>query len=336
MKSVSFFMQSFRGLIRQRHNASIRLLFLSLVLAVLSVTTIMLVSDLLKRSISNSATQFIAGDRQLVSPREIELEWLQYAEQVGLKHTKSLEFSSMLYAKEKFQLVSVKAVDQQYPLKGELLVEANNGRRIEANNGPKEGVVWMHKRLFTLIGVVKGDNVGIGDMDLIVSHELAQEPDTGFQLAMLAPRVMMRLSDVTQTGVIQPGSRVTWRYYFVGSDAAINAYENWIKPKLEPSQKWQGVKEGRPAIQNALEKTETYLLLGGSLAVLLACIAVAMASRQFALGQIDTVAIMKTLGVKLTIDELFRNRVLGLQFHLHKRRLVGLQSCFGCNCHYFE
>jgi len=267
-------------------------------MAVLSITTIMLVSDMLKRSLTNSATQFIAGDRQLVSPRALNAEWLEKAEQLGLQHAKSLEFSSMLYANEKFQLVSVKAVDQKYPLKGELLIEDKAGARVSANKGPQASRVWMHKRLFSLFGVSEGDTVSIGDMDFSVSHELAQEPDAGFQLAALAPRVLMRSSDVDKTGVIQPGSRVTWRYYFVGSEALIESYEVWLLPRLDPSQKWQGVKEGRPAIQDALDKTETYLLLGGSLAVLLACLAVAMASRQFALSQIDNVAIMKTLGVK--------------------------------------
>ncbi|HEY9121300.1 MAG TPA: FtsX-like permease family protein, partial [Marinobacter sp.] len=42
---------------------------------------------------------------------------------------------------------------------------------------------------------------------------------------------------------------------------------------------------------------ERFLLLGGSLAVMLAAVAVAVASRQYALSQRDTVALLKTLGV---------------------------------------
>jgi len=290
--------QSLRDLLRQTHNSSIRLLFISLIMAVLSVTTITLVSDMLKRSLTNSATNFIAGDRQLVSPREIESTWLEYANKAGLNYAKSLEFSSMLYANDEFQLVSVKAVDQKYPLKGELLVGLPDGVRISVNKGPKNENVWMQKRLFSLFNISQGDTVSIGDMDFTVTHELAQEPDAGFKLAELAPRVLMGFDEVKKTGVIQPGSRLTWRYYFTGSESEISSFEEWLIPKLNASQKWQGIKEGRPAIEDALEKTETYLLLGGSLAVLLACIAVAMSSRQFALGQIDSVAIMKTLGVK--------------------------------------
>ena len=294
----SLIKQSIRDLKRQTHHTSVRLLFISLVMAVLSVTTITLVSDMLKRSLSNSATNFIAGDRQLVSPRKLDPAWLEYANQLGLQQAKSLEFSSMLYANDTFQLVSVKAVDQNYPLKGKLLIAMPDGTRLPAKTGPQETEIWLQKRLFSLFQLVKGEQVAIGDIDLTVSHELVQEPDAGFQLAELAPRVMMRFDEVEKTGVIQAGSRLTWRYYFVGSESAIVAFEDWIKPKLDASQKWQGVKEGRPAIKDALDKTETYLLLGASLAVLLACIAVAMSSRQFALAQIDSVAIMKTLGVK--------------------------------------
>ena len=327
MKWSQLFKHNARSLFRQRQLSSIRLLFLSLIMAVMTVTVISLVSAMLKQSLTTSSTQFMAGDRQLVSPRKIDFAWLKHAERSGLKWSRSVEFSSMMFAKDKLQLIAVKAVDERYPLKGGLLVSDQSGNRIKADAGPVPESVWLQKRLFSLFDISRGEQVFIGDKAFTVSKELVQEPDAGFQLADLAPRVMIDFNEIEAMGVIQPGSRLTWRYYFAGSAVNIEAYEAWIKPQLAPSQHWQGVKEGRPAIADALDKTETYLLLGGSLAVLLACVAVAMSSRQFALAQIDNVAIMKSLGV--TGNTVVQHFVIQLALLGLVASLIGLASGVG-------
>jgi putative ABC transport system permease protein len=96
--------------------------------------------------------------------------------------------------------------------------------------------------------------------------------------------------------VIQEGSRVEYIYLFAGDETTLNNYYTWLKPQLEPSHEWEGVRDGE-TFSESLERAERFLLLGGSLAVMLAAVAVAVASRQYALSQRDTVALLKTLGV---------------------------------------
>ncbi len=290
--------QSARMLYRQRAVFSIRLLFIAVVLAVTTVSAITLVSEQLKSALISSSSRFIGGDRQLISPREIDDGWLAIAESLDVNWSRSLEFSSMLYANDQLQLVSVKAVDDRYPLKGDLLIAGKQGERVVAPSGPDRGELWLQGRLFSLFGVAMGDQADIGELGLRINQELLQEPDASFALAGLAPRVMMHFSDVPETGVVQAGSRLKWQYYFSGADASLDAFEKRLLPLLESSQRWESIDEGRPAIARALDKTESYLLLGGSLAVLLACVAVAMSARQFALSQVETVAVMKALGVQ--------------------------------------
>lgn len=281
---------------RQRHVASVRVLFLSLLVAVMAVSTLSMVSTQLKSAMISSATRFIAGDRQLISPREVEPEWLSYADSLGLNVSRSIEFASMLYSEQSMQLVAVKAVDDLYPLIGKLEVYSEERSRLEVSNGPSSGQVWLPPRLLNLLALNKGDEVFVGEKALSLSHEIAHEPDGGFQVFDIAPRAMIHLDDVVATEVIKPGSRLTWRYYFSGQEQALTDFDKWLETRLDKAQRWEGVKEGRPAISDALTKTETYLLLGGSLSVLLACIAIVMSARQFSLEQINAVALMKSLG----------------------------------------
>ena len=86
-------------------------------------------------------------------------------------------------------------------------------------------------------------------------------------------------------------------YLFAGEEALLDDYYGWLQPRLEPSHEWEGVRDGE-TFSRSLERAERFLLLGGSLAVMLAAVAVAVASRQYALSQRDTVALLKTLGVR--------------------------------------
>ncbi len=280
---------------RQRE---LKILFLATVISIATVSLISLLGDHLQKLILQSSSQFIAADRQLKSPRAIPEGWLQTAKAMNIETAHTLSFPTMLFAGEQMQLVSVKAVSEGYPLKGTL--ETSNqpfSPALTTQDIPAPGTVWLNPRLFSLMSLSKGDTVSIGDKDLLVARVINREPDVGFGLSAVAPRAMINVKDIEATGVVQPGSRLSWTYMFAGRDTALVAMDLWLKPKLSSSHKWVGVKEGRPAIATSIEKAETYLLLGGSLAVLLACVAIGMSSRQYSVKQVDSVALLKTLGL---------------------------------------
>ena len=281
---------------RQRE---LKILFFAALISVATVSLVSLLGDHLQRLIIQSSSQFLAADRQLNSPRSIPEEWLETAESMGVETAKTLSFASMLFAGDQMQLVSVKAVSDRYPLKGSLETStAPYAQSVVTNKIPAPGTVWLNPRLFPLLSVEVGAVVSVGDKDFVVSRVLTREPDVGFGFSALSPRVMINMDDLSATGIVQPGSRLRWSYLFSGGDSELKALELWLKPNLNQSHQWVGVNEGRPAIANSMDKAETYLLLGGSLAVLLACVAIAMSSRQFAEKQAGTVALLKTLGLK--------------------------------------
>ncbi|WP_250657780.1 ABC transporter permease [Alkalimarinus coralli] len=280
-----------------RHR-ELKILFLATVISVATVSLISLLGDHLQKLIVQTSSQFIAADRQLKSPRTVPSGWIETAKSLNLETAHTLNFASMLFAGDEMQLVSVKAVSDGYPLKGALETSEQPFSPAKTTNEiPSPGTIWLNPRLFSLMSVSKGSIVSIGDKEFKVTQVINREPDVGFGMSAVAPRAMINIADIDATGVVQPGSRLSWTYLFAGSDSALTALDFWLKPKLSGSHKWVGVKEGRPAIASSIEKAETYLLLGGSLAVLLACVAIAMSSRQYSTKQVDAVALLKTLGL---------------------------------------
>lgn len=282
--------------IRER---DVRVLILALVVAVATVATIGLFASLLQRTLVTSASAFLAADRQLEAEngRPIPEAWWQEAEARQLETARMVEFSTMVFSNERFQLVSVKAVDEDYPLRGTVEFQPHPDQaRAHLSHGPGPGEVWLNPRLLRLLALDIGDNVDVGDLTLTVTGLLIREPDGGFGMSSLAPRIMMHADDVPATGVVREGSRVEFVGLFAGPEPALDDYYRWLEPQLQPSHEWKSVKDGQ-ALSRSLERAERFLNLGGSLAVLLAAVAVAVASREYALGQRDTVALLKTLGV---------------------------------------
>ena len=288
------------GLVRRMALRDIRsgemgLLLVALIVAVGTVTSISLFVDRLHQALVEESATFLAADRQIASSREIPDEFREAAAAAGLEQSETIGFPSMIFAGESNQLVSVKAVAEGYPLRGRLIIADQpfgDGRPIEGI--PASGEVWLDSRLFPSLGVALGDEVEVGFARLRVSRVLVAEPDRGGSFFDLGPRLLMNIADVPATRVIQPGSRISYRLLLRGEDEALDGLRDSLA--LEPNYRWRGIKESSPRIGSALDRGESFLLLGGLLGVLLAGIAVALSAHRYASRHFDHVGVLKTLG----------------------------------------
>ncbi|GAA4900861.1 ABC transporter permease [Ferrimonas pelagia] len=299
---------------RELQGGQLRLITAALTLAVLSVTSLGLVSDRLKQGLMAQATTFLAADRVLNSPQAVAPEWLAQAEAEGLVSAQVLSFQSMIFVGEQLQLVSVKAVTAEYPLKGQIEPLTTLDSAL-----PSLGTVWFDGRLSHLL--TDFNEVELGEADLAVSGAFARLPDGGFNVFASAPTVLMRMEDVAQTGVVQPGSRLTWRYQFTGDPGAIQRFERWLLPQLTSSQRWLDVKQQDSPLSRAIERAEQFMLLATLLGIALACGAVGVAARRYCQRHLDVVAMFKTLGAS--------HRQIRRVFMLHLALTTGLGIAAG-------
>ena len=276
----------------------LRLLLAALLLAVGAVSAISLFVDRLQRALVAESTSFLAADRVIDSSRPIPEEFRGKAAAAGLATADVLTFPSMVGAGERrSRLASVKAVSAGYPLRGVLRRASAPFTAGEVTRElPQPGEAWLDSRLFPSLGVAVGDTVSVGHLELAIAAVIASEPDRGGSFFEFAPRLLMRAEDVPATGVVQPGSRIGYRLLLAGESDGLAALREGIAEELAPNYRWRSIRDANETIDRALGRAESFLLLGGLLAVLLAGIAVALGAHRYARRHYDHVAVLKTLG----------------------------------------
>lgn len=274
---------------RELAQGQLLLIVLAITLAVLSVSGLARVSERLQVAIAGQASQFIAADRIIDSPVALDPRILDKASNLGLQQVTNLQFNSMVYAGDKFQLVTVRAVEQGYPLKGEIELASGKTQGLPASNE-----IWFESRLGGLLGYPQ--QIELGNSKFKLANEISRLPDAGFNPFASSPVILMLMSDVAKTGIIQPGSRVTYLYQFAGDSTALTQFEQAVKPLLNNSQRWVDVQSGDSPIASAVQRAERFLLLASLLGIALACAAIGIAAQRYCQRHYDVVAMLKTFG----------------------------------------
>jgi len=286
---------------RDWRGGELGLLLTALVVAVATVVTISLFVDRLQSALVAESSNILGADRLITGSLPLPEDFGTAATELGLNRSSTVTFSSMVYsgsgADSTSQLVSVKAVEDSYPLRGTMKVSIEAFGAVQVlSHGPKRGEVWMDSRLFPALGLVPGDSVAVGEADFVARLAIIQEPGRGTSFVDLAPRLMMHIDDISSTRVIQPGSRIFYALLLSGNEAELDELELRLEDQLKPRYRWRSVRDTAPSIGSSLDRAESFLLLGGLLSVLLAGTAVALSARRYALRHFDHVAILKTLG----------------------------------------
>ncbi|MFC6440605.1 ABC transporter permease [Bowmanella sp. JS7-9] len=297
----------------EMRRGELNIILAAIVLSVAAVLSLSLFSARLQSALNDKTAEFIAGDRQLSSRQVIDPAWLQKARELELNIAEQISTQSMLFANGDLVLADIRAVDSAYPLKGSVKIseQAFSAGR-EVTELPPENQVWMDARLFQLLNIEPGAEVEIGDGTFIASRVLSDIPDRGFAVFGNDQLVLMRLEDIAKTGVTGPGARLSYRYFFTGRDADLDAFYQWLRPQLNRElHRWRSVKDDESAIGNAVQTAERYFLLAIMLAVVLAAVSIAVAAQRYSQRHFDPVAIMKTLGAsKRLIQKVYVLQIL--------------------------
>ncbi|WP_312512260.1 FtsX-like permease family protein [Massilia sp.] len=308
------FVQALRMTARDWRAGELRFLLVALVVAVAALTSVSFFIDRMRAGLDRDAHQLLGADLLVNADDPVRAEWRQEAERRGLLLADTVTFPSMAQAGEgddsMAQLSSIKAVSNGYPLRGQLTIttdpEAAGGARGAATRAvPEPGTVWVDANLLPALRAKVGDSIVLGNSQFRIAQLIATEPDKGASFANFAPRVMLALSDLKATGLVDDFARVTYRLQVASKDrndlAAVRDYETWLRAQIRDNNvkgvRIETLESGRPEMRATLDRAGLFLSLVGLLSAMLAAVAVAMAARRFMSRHLDACAMLRCLGL---------------------------------------
>jgi putative ABC transport system permease protein len=284
-------------LARDWRAGELRVLAAALAVAVASVTSVAFFADRVGQALARDAHQLLGADLVLLSDKPWPPQFEERILASDLKSAKALNFISMAFAGDLNQLAGVKAVTENYPLRGRLrTAPAPGALDAPATRGPERGTVWLEERLVSALNTPVGSKLRLGAREFDVAAVLTLEPERGANFFNIAPRLLMHMEDVPATGLVQTGSRV-WHYlYAAGAPERLAAFRAWAQPRLERGQRVDDLESGRPEVRATVERAQRFLGLTALLAAILAGVAIALGTRRFVERHLDGCAVMRCLG----------------------------------------
>jgi putative ABC transport system permease protein len=300
---------AWRQTLRDFRAGELRLLAVAVLLAVAALTAVGFFADRLNNGLTRDARQLIGGDAVISSDNPLPPAFAAKAAELGLATNTAVQFPSMARAPDdkggNARLVSVKSVGGAYPLRGRLQLKDSPDAPVQTlAAAPAPGTAWVDAAVLDALQLEVGDPLLLGDATLRIARIIVIEPDRGAGFVNFAPRVMLAEADLAATGLVQPASRVRYRFAVASpgaSDAPVKAFVRWADAQIESTPlrgvRVEALEAGRPEMSQTLERGQKFLNLVALLAALLAAVAVGIAARDFADRHLDDCAMLRVLGL---------------------------------------
>ncbi|MBU2287364.1 MAG: ABC transporter permease, partial [Gammaproteobacteria bacterium] len=294
-----------RTLRRDLRAGELRLLIVAVLLAVSALTAVGFFADRLQGGLQRDARQLLGGDVVLVSDNPAPEAFVERARSLGLETATTYTFPTMARASDAdggaSKLVALKAVGAGYPLRGNLQVATAAGAPGQAvREVPPAGEVWVDASLLDALSLKVGDTLLLGDATLRVGRIIVLESDRGAGFMSFSPRVMLNQADVASTGLVQPASRIRYRFAVAGDPASVKRFDDWAQEAVKKDDvrglRIDSIESGNPGMRQTLDRAEKFLNLVALLAALLSAVAVALAARGFAASHLNDCAMLRVLG----------------------------------------
>ena len=231
-----------------------------------------------------------------------------------------VELTSRATAGTSSALVSLRAIDDAYPLVGEVAATPAPG---EAS--PLSAMLRLHNDsfgaiadplLFIRLGLKLGDSVRIGNANFVLTGTLGSLPDQAARGFQLGATVLVSTAALPATGALQPGVLARYRYKINLANTSYAAATTTIRAQFANAG-WQlrSPREAAANLTRYLDIFDRFLVLVGLSSLMVGGIGVSNAATAYIGERERSIATMRSLGAtggRIMVHFLTQIMVLGL------------------------
>lgn len=269
-----------------------------LAIGVAAIAAVGSVQGSIKAALERDAAVLLGGDAVIENPNlAVPADEIAALLPAGARASRAVRTNVMVAAaasENRHVVAALKAVDEAYPLFGEVALEPAMPLR-EALTG--NGAV-AEQALLTRLGVRLGDRLMLGGQEIELRAVLVREPDIASGGLEIAPRLITASRTLAASSVLRPGAvaRHLVRVALpAGADPAAWVAEVHMS---HPDASWRARSrtEVQPRLARVTDRFATFLTLAGLTSLLVGGLGIALAVRAYVAGRITTIATLKSLG----------------------------------------
>ena len=254
----------------------------------------------IERGLDEQGQPLLGGDLEFaLIHRETTAEEMAFITSRGVV-SKVATVRGMAVAGDNATLIEAKAVDSKYPLYGQVTLDG--GMPLAEAIATRKGVagVAADPLLMGRLGVKPGDRIKLGSIEVEIRGLIKSEPDRLSDGVVLGPRLLLTEETLRATGIVQPGSLITWRYRVKTPDTALPAVKAVVK-EAEDSFKDAGwrIRTRNNAAAGAdgfIERLGYFMTLVGLASLIVGGAGIANAVQAFVTRKMGSIATLKCLG----------------------------------------
>lgn len=271
------------------------LFIFSIALGVTAVVSIYAFSETLRDSIAQQSKSLVGADYVIESDKPANEKVQGIIDSLGGAGAREISFLSMAAFPGNIgtKLVEVRGLEGDFPFYGELETEPTS-----AAKKYKSGQALVDATTMLQLDLKQGDSIKLGGVTLPIGGILNSVPGNTSVFGAIAPPVIIPLEYIDATGLVQTGSRIDYKYYFVAAqDQDMAQLEGTLEPVLEAEDADLDThaSEGR-RMGRRYDNFGKFLNLVGFIALLLGCVGIASGMNIYIKEKLKSIAILKCLG----------------------------------------
>lgn len=277
------------------------LLFISSIIAgIAALVAISSFSENLQSAVDEQSKELLGADLSINS-RSKQSDYAPDSTE-GI-FTDEVSFASMVYFPKGggTRLVNVKAIGKGFPFYGKFETKPLGMGDVFRN----EKSVLVDNTLLSQFNARPGDSIRIGEVTFLIKGNLEKVPGQNQVFSSVAPPVYIPIQYLEATGLLQKGSRYTWRRYVqlfnLPTDPELKVEElDRMEDEIEEAYKdhrVETVEDRKRNVGRIFTNLSTFLNLTGFMALLLGCVGVASSVNLYTKSKLSSVAILRCLGV---------------------------------------
>lgn len=270
----------------------------SIILGVAALVAINSFNDNLIQDINNQSKSLLGADMSVGGNKKLSENLVASLDSLNGERSSEVELFSMSFlpSQEESQFIRIKGFDGDFPYYGKLLTQ------------PESAAVSYKTGRYALVddgmmlqyNLEEGDSIKLGETTFAIAGRLMSAFGSVDAGGSFAPSVYIGLDNIEATELVQPGSLVNYKEYVKVSDGT--DLDAWKKDRRkmfrDESTRITTVEDQRENLEEAFSSLNNFLNLVALISLLLACIGVASSVLIYIKTKIQSIAILRCLGMK--------------------------------------